>query len=103
MRPTPDARPLRRREFLTHGAALATAAVGLAPRGRPRVAGLATVYFHNSHADMLLGRLLEGYTLDGQGDFPSIALASLYLDQRPANDKGVRVARQHGVPLCATA
>jgi hypothetical protein len=77
--------------------------MGPAPPGRPRVAGLTTAYFHNSHADLILGRLLDGYTLDGRGEPPSIALASLYLDQRPANDKGVRVAREHGVPLCATA
>ena len=103
MRPPLDARSIRRREFLAGGAALAVVGMGPAPPGRPRVAGLTTAYFHNSHADLILGRLLDGYTLDGRGEPPSIALASLYLDQRPANDKGVRVAREHGVPLCATA
>ena len=102
MSSNPNVRPLRRREFLAQGAVLAAGA-GLAAPGRPRVAGITTVYHHNSHADVILGRLLEGYTLDGRGDFPSIALASLYLDQRPANDKGARLAREHNVPLVGTA
>ncbi len=97
MRPIPEAWPIPRREFLAAGVALA-AGTGLAPPARPRVAGLATVYSHNSHADMFLSRLLEGYTLDGRGEFPAIDLASLYIDQRPENDKGVRLAREHGVP-----
>ena len=96
-------RPIGRRDFLAGAATLAAAVgAGAAPPSRPRVAGLTTAYYHNSHADMILGRLMEGYTLDGRGEFPSIDLASLYLDQRPANDKGARVAREHGVPLYAT-
>src|SRR4051812_18298185 len=105
MRPLPDSRPLCRREFLAQSAALAAAGAagaGLAPASKPRVAGVTTVYNHNSHADVIIGRLMEGYTLDGQGDFPSIALASLYLDQRPATEKGVRLAREHNVPVFAT-
>lgn len=101
MNTPPNARPPRRRDFLAGAAALAAGA-GLAPKDRPRAAGLTTVYYHNSHADVILGRLLEGDTLDGRGPFPSIDLASLYLDQRPANDKGVRLAREHKVPLCKT-
>src|SRR3954452_14158553 len=99
MSPTPYARPLPRRQFLAQGTALAAAGSGLAPQVRPRVAGITTVYHHNSHADVILGRLLEGYTLDGQGEFPKIAMASLYLDQRPENDKGARLAQEHGIPL----
>ena len=102
MRPPLDARTLRRREFLAW-ARPDGRRDGLAPPVRPRVAGITTVYHHNSHADVILGRLLEGYTLDGRGEFPSIALASLYLDQRPANDKGARLcastmSRSSGLP-----
>ena len=103
MKPPSVVPPLDRREFLARGTALAAAGLGLAPSGRLRVAGLTTVYHHNSHADVILGRLLEGYTLDGRGDFPSIALASLYLDQRPASDKGAHLACERGVPLVGTA
>lgn len=102
MTPNPAARPIRRREFLAGGAALIAAGSAPPAPGRPRVAGITTVYHHNSHADMIIGRVLEGYNLDGRGEFPSIDLASLYLDQRPETDKGVRLARDRGVPLAAT-
>lgn len=95
---------MKRRGFLAGGGAVLAGSWmggGLARR-RPRVAGVATVYLHNSHADVILGRLMEGYTLDGRGEFPEMELASLYLDQRPANDKGAATARSHGVRLCET-
>ena len=45
-----------------------------------------TVYRHNSHADLIAGRLLLTDTLDGKGQMPPLRLASLYTDQKPAND-----------------
>lgn len=66
----------------------------------PRIAALTTVYYHNSHADMLATRLLTGYTFDDRGEFPSLRLASVYTDQRPANDISRRLSAAHGFPLC---
>lgn len=66
---------------------------------RPRVAGVATVYYHNSHADLLLSRMLEGYTLDSRGVYPPLRLVSLFIDQFPPNDKGRKLAGTHGVSL----
>ena len=66
---------------------------------RPRVAGITTSYFHNSHADLILSRLLESDTLDHQGARPSIELASLYTDQVPEHDKSRRLAAIGGVPI----
>jgi sugar lactone lactonase YvrE len=68
----------------------------------PRVAGVTTAYHHNSHADVLLSRLLRTDTLDGKGQAPPLKLASLYLDQVPANDIGRRLAADHGVPVVKT-
>lgn len=63
-----------------------------------QVAAISTVYRHNSHAEMMIGRLL--------GEFPhytpSIKVASLYLDQIPDNDAGVDAAGRHGVAVCET-
>jgi hypothetical protein len=78
-------------------AALLAAADAAEPR--PRVAAVVTVYHHNSHADVIVSRLMETYTLDGKGERPSIELASLYIDQFPKNDKGRELAKRHGVPL----
>lgn len=63
-----------------------------------QVAAIATVYRHNSHAEMIIGRLLD--------DFPhyasSIKVVSLYLDQIPDNDEGVDAAARHGAAVCGT-
>lgn len=63
---------------------------------RKRVAAIVTEYRHNSHADMFVSRLLQGYYLDGTGGFPRMELVSLYTDQVPHNDISRDLARRHG-------
>ena len=81
--------------------ALWTAAVG-GEEKIPQVAVVTTVWYHNSHADVIAARLLEGHTLDGQGEFPKLKLASLYVDQFPERDKSRELAKKHGVPMFDT-
>lgn len=71
------------------------------PAGGPpkRVAAIVTAYYHNSHADMFASRILQTMTLDGTGEMARVALASLYMDQVPANDIGSALAAEHGVPV----
>ncbi|SVE59518.1 uncharacterized protein METZ01_LOCUS512372, partial [marine metagenome] len=45
-----------------------------------------TEYRHNSHADVIVSRLLLTHTLDGKGERPNLKLVSLYTDQVPKND-----------------
>jgi hypothetical protein len=63
------------------------------------VAGITTVYRKWSHADVILGKLLEGYRHDG-GEKPSIRLASLFVDQYPKEDMSKGLAAKHGFRLC---
>ena len=65
----------------------------------PRVAGVASTFFRNSHADMIIGRLLQTDTLDDKGRRPSIELASLFTDQVPETDISRKLARGRGVPI----
>ncbi len=65
----------------------------------PRIAAIVTTYYHNSHADLLVGRLLETSTLDGQGERPRMQLVSLYTDQIDARDKSRALAAQHGFKI----
>src|ERR1051326_1456156 len=67
-----------------------------------RVAAAATVYTHNSHADVILSRLLQGYNLDDKEPRPNLQLVSLYLDQIAGDDVGRKLAADHGVRLCRT-
>ncbi len=73
----------------------------------PLIAAITTAYYHNSHADILVSRLLEGDMLDGQGRFPKLKLASLYIDQieqqqAAFRDAGRALAEKHQVPLYKT-
>ena len=101
---------ITRRDFLaglgtalTAGAFEAELSEAEAAKPAPRkVAAVVTVYTHNSHADLIVGRLLDGYHLDGQAPRPNLKLVSLYIDQVAAEDKGRRLAAKHGVRLCQT-
>jgi hypothetical protein len=80
---------------------------GPAGRGEPRdpageadvkrVAAIVTEYRFNSHADVILGRLL--------GDFdyrPQVRVVSIYTDQVPENDMSREAAARLSIPICAT-
>lgn len=69
------------------------------PEKIPTVAVITTEWRLNSHADVIAGRLVEGFTLDGQGEFPKLKLVSVYTDQVPANDKSRKLAEKHGFKI----
>jgi hypothetical protein len=73
-----------------------------AEEGPKKVAAIVTSYFHNSHADVIVSRLLQTDTLDGKGRGYDLELASLYTDQVPDNDISRRLAGEHGVPIYPT-
>jgi hypothetical protein len=69
---------------------------------RPRqVAAAVTVYTRHSHADVIVGKILEGFHHDGQAG-PNLKLASLYVDQFPDKDLSRGLARKHGFPIHPT-
>lgn len=74
------------------------AALGAEPTPK-RVAAIVTVYHHNSHADMIVSRLLLTDTLDGTGKPSLLKLASLYTDQKPANDISRLLAAAQRFPI----
>ena len=60
-----------------------------------KIAAIATVYYHNSHADLIVSRLLQTDTLDGKGKDSPLQLASLYTDQKPEKDISRLLAASH--------
>lgn len=63
---------------------------------RPEVAVVTTVYYHNSHADVIASRLLQTDSLDGRGAAFRLNMVSLYTDQRPPSDISRLLAASHG-------
>jgi hypothetical protein len=73
-----------------------------ATTNRRRVAGLVTEYRHNSHADIILTRLLLTDTLDGRGVNSPLELVSLYADQHPTSDTSRSLAASHGFQISSS-
>lgn len=65
------------------------------PREKVPVAAIVTEYRKNSHADVIVGKVLEGWEQDG-GPGPDLKLVSLSVDQHPENDLSESLARKHG-------
>ena len=67
-----------------------------------RVAVIASIYRYRSHAQHMGDRLLVGYPIEGRWHRPNMTIASLYVDQRPANDQSVDRAREFGFEIYPT-
>jgi hypothetical protein len=68
---------------------------------KKKVAGIVTEYRRNSHADVILTKILEGYNLNG-GAGPNLQLVSLYVDQFPTNDLSRDLAKKHNFTIYDT-
>jgi hypothetical protein len=67
---------------------------------RKRIAMVLTVYTRNSHADVLAGRILEGYEYYGKRSAPRLATAAMYVDQAPKGDMSRDMAAKNNVRVC---
>jgi hypothetical protein len=59
-----------------------------------RVAALVTEYRRHSHADVIVGKILEGFNYDGM-ERPQMRLASMYVDQSPDGDMSRALAQRY--------
>lgn len=106
--------PLSRRKFLYHsllgvgGASAALPALG-APTAAPagssrrgdsvRVAAVTTEYRPWSHADVILGRLIQGYRLDVEPNWPPVTIRAMYVEQFSDSDISRALSFHHHVPI----
>ena len=58
-------------------------------------------YRNNSHADVIVGKVLEGWRQDGQAG-PDLRLVSMYTDQVPKGDLSRGLAEKHRFPIVKT-
>src|SRR5436190_3378904 len=91
-------RVLNRRNFVATVAGPLIATIKRAARPK-NVAAIVTIYTHNSHADVIVSKILQGFNLDNQPPYPALKLVSLYTDQTAPTDIGQALARKHGVRL----
>jgi hypothetical protein len=90
-----------RREFLAASASgvLALPAAAAEPR---RVAAIITEYRPNSHADVIVGKYLEGFNHDEQPPYPRSKIVSMFTEQIPKNDMSRERAKKFNVPIFPT-
>ena len=95
---------LNRRRFLTTGAAAAVSLQAQIPK--KRVAAIITMYTQDhgfvSHAAVIIGRLLEGYSPNGVFTEPRTRLVSMYTAQVPPNDLSRGLSEKHGFKIFPT-
>ena len=93
-----------RRQFLATTAA-ALGGARLLHAGDKReplpVAAVVTAYRPNSHADVIVGKILDGYDQMG-GPGPDLRLVSLFTDQVPGNDMSRGLTKKHGFRIAKT-
>jgi hypothetical protein len=89
-----------RRVFLGTTAAPLLAQTGGGPP--KRIAAVVTEYRHNSHADVVIGKYLEGFRQNGQPPGPRSKIVSMYTAQVPKNDMSRDMSKKHNVPIYPT-
>lgn len=95
---------LSRRQWLQAAAAIPLTRIATAGFAEPEklpVAAVVTVYNRNSHADVIVGKVLEGFRQDG-GAGPNLELVSLYADQVTENDLSRGLAEKHGFRIAGS-
>ncbi|SKB53023.1 hypothetical protein [Daejeonella lutea] len=67
-----------------------------------RIAAIVTEYRLGSHADVIVGKYLEGFNQDDQPPYPRSKIISLFTEQVPANDISRKIAAKYNVPIFRT-
>lgn len=66
----------------------------------PRVAAIVTEYRSLSHADVIVGRMLQGHVLSAAETYmPRTQVVSMYVDQTPPDDMSRSMAAHYDVPI----
>lgn len=90
---------MNRRTFLASSSLAALPASAAEPR---KIAAIITEYRPNSHADVVVGKYLEGYNQDDQPPYPRSKIVSMFTEQVPKNDMSRERARKYNVPIYRT-
>src|SRR5262245_41791429 len=69
---------------------------------KKHVAAIVTEYRYYSHADVIVGRILESYFPNGVRKDSRTQIVSMYTDQVPANDMSRDLSAKHGFKIYPT-
>lgn len=96
----------RRQMMIASGLSAAAAPQASAQPAKKRVAAIVTMYTNdgrlNTHANVIIGRLLNGYSPNGVFTAPRTQLVSMFTDQVPPADLSRGLAEKHGFRIFPT-
>lgn len=72
------------------------------PQNTKRIAAILTEYRPNSHADVIVGKYLEGYNQDQNPPYPRSKIVSMFTEQVPGDDMSIDMASKYNVPIYRT-
>jgi len=97
---------MNRRQMFAGGLGIAAAAQLSAQPQKKTVAAVVTMYTNdgrlNTHANIIIGRLLDGYSPNGIFTEPRTRVVSMYTDQVPPADLSRSLAEKHGFRVFPT-
>ncbi len=67
-----------------------------------RIAAILTEYRPGSHADVIVGKYLEGYNQDQMAPYPESKIVSIFTEQLPENDMSRPLAKKYNIPIFRT-
>lgn len=92
---------MNRRTFLAATGAMALQAQQ-ADAPPKRIAAIITEYRPMSHADVIVGKYLEGYNQDERPPYPRSKIVSMFTEQIPKEDMSRERAKKYNVPIFRT-
>ena len=98
MLPGSSDEPTHISRFLFHR----SASVRRSRRPPKRIAAILTEYWLGSHADVVVGKYLEGYNQDDQPPYPRSKIVAMFTEHVPKNDMSRPMAKKYGVPIFRT-
>lgn len=93
---------MKRRTFLT--SSVSAVPVMLAAQSGPpkKIAAIITEYRPGSHADVIVGKYLEGFNQDDRPPYPRSKIACMFTEQLPKQDMSRERAKKYKVPIYRT-
>lgn len=97
---------MNRRQMVAAGFAAVTSPLAIAQPPKKTVAAVVTMYTNdgrlNTHANVIIGRLLNGYSPNGIFTEPRTRLVSMYTDQFPRADLSRGLSEKHSFKVFPT-
>ncbi len=92
---------MNRRTFIAASGASAAylPAAAVEPK---KIAAIITEYWSGSHADVVVGKYLEGYNQDDQPPYPRSKIVSIFTEHVPKNDMSRERAAKYKTPIFRT-